>query len=190
MIVSHPNPRLDAIRQVGGALLAALMALSGALLILAGVAEPRLFLLIFAGIAVWALIAPILMLSAASPAIEITDAALIVRARVWGRHAVPWSAIRTIIDHPLLPKEDGEKVRRAVVGRTRYQPERGKLIVAPPLPLPFRMLGKFAGVGFTGAIAVTSRTHRGYDRAIAEIEARWKAAQPALQSTPDSAISE
>ena len=88
-----------------------------------------------------------------------------------------WAAIRDIMDDPLLPPEDGERVRRAVVGRTRYQPERGKLIVMPTLPLPFRFLGKFSGVGFTGAIAVTSRAHRDYDRVIADIEARWNAAR-------------
>ena len=30
-----------------------------------------------------------------------------------------WAAIRDIMDDPLLPPEDGERVRRAVVGRTR-----------------------------------------------------------------------
>ena len=90
---------------------------------------------------------------------------------------MPWASIRSITDNPLLPAEDGEKVRRAVVGRSRYAPERGKLIVMPTLPLPFRFLGKFAGVGFTGAIAVTSRAHRDYDHVIAEIEARWNAAR-------------
>ena len=136
------------------------------------------------GVTCWLLIAPVVMLSAASPALEITDDALIVRSRVWGWHRVPWASIRTIVDDPLLPPEDGEKVRRAIVGRGKYAPERGKLIVAPTLPLPFRFLGKFAGVGFTGAIAVTSRTHTDYDRAISDIEERWRAAQPALQSDP------
>jgi hypothetical protein len=137
------------------------------------------------GVTCGLLIAPVLMLSAASPAVEITDAALIVRSKVWSRHAVPWSAIRAIMDDPLLPPEEGEKVRRAAVGRANYAPERGKLIVMPTLPLPFRFLGRFAGVGFTGAIAVTSRAHTHYDVAIAEIEARWNAAQAALQSPPE-----
>ena len=177
MLISHPNPRTDALRQYGGAILALIMALAGLAAIAFGLSDGRLLLMIGVGVALWALIAPVIMLSAASPAVEITDDALIVRSRVWGHHAVPWAAIRDIIEHPLLPPEDGERLRRTAVGRAKYTPERGKLIVAPPLPLPFRFLGKFAGVGFTGAIAVTSRAHRDYDRAISEIEARWKAAR-------------
>ena len=186
MLITHPKPRLDALRQYGGAALALVMALAGLGAILLGLSNGRLLLLIPAGVMCWLLIAPVIMLSAASPAVEITDAALIVRSKVWGRHAVPWSAIRAIMDDPLLPPEEGEKVRRAAVGRANYAPERGKLIVAPTLPLPFRFLGRFAGVGFTGAIAVTSRAHRDYDTAIAEIEARWNAAQAALQSPAES----
>lgn len=175
MIFSHPNPRTDALRQYGGAALALIMALAGLAAILLGLSDGRLLLMIAVGVACWLLIAPVIMLSAASPALEITDAALVVRSKVWGRHAVPWASIRAVTENPLLPPEDGERVRRSLVGRGRYQPERGKLIVMPTLPLPFRFLGKFAGIGFTGAIAVTSRAHRDYDRAIAEIEARCNA---------------
>jgi len=178
MIFSHPNPRTDALRQYGGAALALIMAVAGLAALILGLTDGRFLLMIGVGIACWLLIAPVIMLSAASPAVEITDDALIVHSRVWGRHAVPWAAIRDITEHPLLPPEDGERLRRRMVGRAKYAPERGKLIVAPPLPLPFRFLGKFAGVGFTGAIAVTSRAHRDYDRVIVEIEARWGAARP------------
>lgn len=177
MVFSHPNPRTDALRQYGGALLAAVMAVAGLASIVIALSDGRLLLMLGVGVTCWLLIAPIIMLSAASPAVEITADALIVRSRVWGRHAVPWAAIQAIMDHPLLPPEDGEKLRRVAVGRSRYQPERGKLIVMPSLPLPFRFLGKFAGVGLTGAIAVTSRAHRDYAALIAEIETRWNAAR-------------
>lgn len=185
MLITHPKPRVDALRQYGGAALALVMALAGLGTILAGLSNGRLLLLIPAGVMCWLLIAPVIMLSAASPALEITDAALIVRSRVWGRHALPWASIRDIRDNPLLPPEEGEKVRRAVVGRANYAPERGKLIVAPALPLPFRFLGRFAGVGFTGAVALSSRAHTPYDAAVAAIEARWNAATAALQSSPE-----
>lgn len=177
MIFSHPNPTSDTFRQVGGAWLAALMALAGAAALLFGLGDSRLRLMIPVAVAVWALVAPVLMLAFASPAVEVTAEALVVHSRVSGRRSVPWAAIAAIKDDPLLPSENGEAVRRVMVGRRKYQPPRGRLLVIPSLPLPYRFLGLFAGEGLTGALAITSRTHRDYDRAISEIERRWNAAR-------------
>ncbi len=175
MLFAHPNPTSDSLRQIGGAALAALMALAGAAALLFGLGDARLRLMIPVALAVWALVAPVVMLAFASPAVEVTEGALVVHSRVSGRRAVPWAAISAIKDDPLLPTENGEAVRRIMVGRRKYQTPRGRLLVIPALPLPYRFLGLFAGEGLTGALAITNRTHRDYDRAMAEIERRWNA---------------
>ena len=180
LIFAHPKPRAQALQERGAAVLAGLMALAGIAAILFGLGDGRLFLMLGVGVALLLLTLPVIMLTAASPAIEITDEVLILLPSVWRRRAVLWADIRAIKDHPLLPVQDGETLRRAMVGRRKYQMARGVLIVIPSLPLQYRVLGLFAGEGFTGAIAVTSRTHVDYDAAISEIEGR---AEAAVQST-------
>jgi hypothetical protein len=172
MIFAHPNPRAQALQERGAAALAGVMQLAALLALLFAFSDTRLFLLIGVALALLALMLPVLMLTAASPALEVTDDALILHPRVWRSRAVPWSAVRALKPHPLLPLPESESMRRTMVGRANYQPVCGVLIVIPSLPLPYRILGVFAGEGFTGAIALTSRTHADYDAALREIEAR------------------
>lgn len=169
MIFTHPNSRVQALQERGGAALASVMLLASLIAFLLALSNPRLILMFGAGLTLLALTAPVVMLTAASPAIEITDDALILRPLVWRRRALPWGSIRAIKPHPLLPLPESETARRRLVGRRKYQPARGMLIVIPSLPLQYRILGLFSGEGFTGAIAITSRTHNDYDAAISAI---------------------
>lgn len=170
MIFAHPNPRTQALQERGGAALALVMLLASFIALLLALSNPRLILMAGVSLTLLALAAPVLMLTAASPTLEVTEDALILHPLVWRRRTLPWSAIRALKPHPLLPLPDSETARRRLVGQRRYQPARGMLIVIPLLPLPYRILGLFSGEGFTGAIAVTNRAHRDYDAAISAIE--------------------
>jgi hypothetical protein len=184
MIFDHPNPRLHTLQERGAAVLAAVMLIAALLSLLIAFNEPRLILMVGVSIVLVLLATPVLMVTAASPALEVTDEALVLHSRVWPRRAVPWSRIRAITPHPLLPPPDSETLRRAAVGRTNYQPARGVLIIVPSLPLPYRFSGLFAGQGFTGALALTSRTHARYDAALSEIEQRLAAALQSAAPEP------
>lgn len=181
MIVVHAHPRAQALQESGSAALAGLVLMASAAAFVAALSDLRLFLMIGISLVLLVLTMPLIMRTAASPALEITDEALVLNPRVWRKRSVAWADIRALRDDPLLPRPEGEWARRVLVGRNKYQAARGQLIVIPSLPLQYRILGLFAGEGFAGAIAVTSRTHAGYEAAIAEIERRVEAAHAEIQ---------
>ena len=87
--------------------------------------------------------------------------------------AMPLTAQRimtTAAGSPLLPPKEVEAERRLAVGRRKYRPAEGKMLINPALPLPYRFTGIFAGAGFTGVVALTNRTHTDYDALIKQVE--------------------
>ena len=163
----HPNPATDRIAQYGGIALAVVM-VAAALgqIVLATVGLP-LFLL--SGLVTLGLIAPVMMLTSATPAVRVSAEGITIQPRVWRERFVGWEDVRAIKDYPLLPSKDAESGRRAMVGRKRYRPAEGKMLVIPSLPLPYRFTGFFAGEGFTGVIGLTNRTHTDYDALIKQV---------------------
>lgn len=164
----HPNPTTDRLAQYGGIGLVVVMlaaALGQAALAVAG-----LPLLLLSALVTLALVAPVMMLTSATPAVSVAADGLTIQSRVWGERLVRWSDVRAVKDYPLLPPADVESGRRALVGRKRYRPAEGKLLVIPSLPLPYRFTGLFAGEGFTGVIGLTNRTHTDYDALIRQVE--------------------
>ncbi len=164
----HPNATTDRLAQYGGAALAAVM-VAGALgqfaLALAG-----LPLLLLGGIVTLALAAPVLMLTTATPAVSVAPDGITLQPRLWGRRFVRWDEVRAVKDYPLLPPENVEPGRKALVGRKRYRAAEGKMLVIPSLPLPYRVTGLFAGEGLTGVVGLTNRTHTDYDTLIRQVE--------------------
>lgn len=110
------------------------------------------------------------MQTALAPPITLHNDGLTLHPVVWRERHVPWSAVRAVRPNPLLPPENTESVRRAVEGRRRYQPARGVLVIIPSLPLQYRIAGFFAGEGFTGVIALGSRTHVNDDSLLAGVQ--------------------
>ncbi len=116
------------------------------------------------------LIAPVLMLTSATPAVSIAADGIMIQPRVWRERFVAWADVRAVKDYPLLPPRDAEVTRRAMVGKKRYRAAEGKMLIIPSLPLQYRFTGLFAGEGFTGVIALTNRSHTNYDALIKQVE--------------------
>lgn len=164
----HPHPTFDRIAQVGGLLLAVVM-LTAALgqFVLATAGLP-LFLL--SGIVTLLLIAPIMLLTSATPAVTVTPEGITIQPRVWRERFFRWDQVRAVKPYPLLPPKDVEVERRAFVGKRRYRPAEGIMLIIPSLPLQYRFTGLFAGEGFTGVVALTNRSHTDYDALLREIQ--------------------
>ncbi|MCC6802024.1 MAG: hypothetical protein IT319_03990 [Anaerolineae bacterium] len=163
----HPHPASDRLAQYGGVALVVVMiaaALGQVALALYGL---PLFLL--SGLVTLAMIAPVMMLTSATPAVSIAPDGITIHPRVWRERFVRWSEVRAVKDYPLLPPRDVEAGRRALVGRKKYQAAEGKMLVIPSLPLPYRFTGLFAGEGFTGVIGLTNRTHTEYTVLIRQV---------------------
>jgi len=169
----HPHPTTDRLAQYGGIVLAVVM-VAGALgqIALATLGLP-LFLL--SGIVTLLLIAPVVLLTSATPAVSVNAQGITVQPRVWRERFVRWDEIQAIKDYPLLPPKDVESGRRMMVGKKRYRPAEGKMLIIPSLPLPYRFTGLFAGEGFRGVIGLTNRTHTDYERLIEQVEKYTKA---------------
>lgn len=171
MTFSHPNPRLEQITQIGAALLIAVMLIAAAgqfALVLSGL--PVLLFLI-TGVITLLLIAPVVMLTTATPAVTVAPDGLTIHPRLWRDRFIDWREVRAIKDYPLLPPKDAEVGRRALAGRKKYRPAAGVMLVIPSLPVQYRFTGLFAGEGFTGVIALTNRTHERYDELVERVSA-------------------
>lgn len=166
---THPNPLTDRISQVGGAVLLVVMiaAALGQFVLAASVGLPLFWL---SGVVTLLLIAPVMMLSTATPAVTISAEGITIQPRVWRDRFVRWSDIREVRDYPLLPPKEVEAERRLAVGKRRYRPAEGKMLIIPALPLQYRFTGLFAGAGFTSVVALTNRTHTDYDALIKQVE--------------------
>jgi hypothetical protein len=164
---SHPRPALDQLAQYGGIVLVVVMiAAAAGQFALATVGLPLFFL---SGIITLLLIAPVMMLTSATPAVTISPEGITIQPRVWRQRFVRWNAVREVREYPLLPPPGAEAERKALAGKKKYRPAEGKMLVIPSLSLPYRFTGLFAGAGFTGVIALTNRTHTDYDALIRQI---------------------
>jgi hypothetical protein len=164
----HPNPLADRISQIGGLVLIVVMiaaALGQFVLALSG-----LPLLLFSGIITLLLIAPVMLLTSATPAVTVSADGITIQPRVWRARFVRWDEVRAVKPYPLLPPKDVEVGRRAFVGRRRYRPAEGIMLVIPSLPLVYRFTGLFTGEGFTGVIGLTNRTHTEYEALIQQVQ--------------------
>lgn len=126
---------------------------------------------------------PVLMNTARSPEVTVEADGLRLSSAVWGQRRVPFAAIRAIVPDPALPPPGAEFYRRQAVGRRKYRPAEGRLLIIPALPLQYRIAGWFAGEGFTGVIAITTRAHPDYDRLMPQIEHGWAEARAAAGET-------
>jgi len=164
---AHPHAMNDRLNQYGGFALMIVMIVAGfGQIVLAAFGLP---LFILSGIVTLLLIAPVMLLISATPAVTVAADGLTIQPRVWRARFVPWSAIRAVKDYPLLPPKDIEPGRRLLVGRQRYAPAEGKMLIIPSLPLYYRFTGLFVGEGFTGVVALTNRTHTDYKRLIDQV---------------------
>ncbi len=163
----HPHPATDRLAQYGGiALVVVMVAAALGQVALAFLGLP---LFLVSGVFTLLLVAPVVMLTAATPAVSVAAEGITIQPRVWRAHFARWSDVRAVKDYPLLPPKDIEVQRRVLVGRRRYRAAEGKMLVIPSLPLPYRFTGLFAGEGFVGVIGLTNRTHTDYEALIKQV---------------------
>jgi hypothetical protein len=165
----HPKPGLDRFTQYILAAALLLLVISAPLQVLFGLALPGGRLFILTGLISLVLALPLLMGVSVHPVVSVDDEGLTLHPVIWRERRVTWDEVREIKDYPLLPSEDMEANRRHLVGKRHYRPAAGKMLVIPSLPFQYRAAGWFAGEGFTGIIALTSRTHVDYDDLIKRI---------------------
>jgi hypothetical protein len=165
----HPKPLLDRVTQYGAAALIVVMLVATvAQIALAMLGGPG-GLFVFTGIATLLLVPPVLLLTTATPRVTVSPDGIIIQPLIWKEQLVRWDDVRAIKDYPLLPPSDSEIGRKAISGRRGYRPAEGKMLVIPGLPIQYRVTGYLAGEGFTGVIALTSRTHQEYDKLIKKV---------------------
>jgi hypothetical protein len=95
--------------------------------------------------------------------VTVSNEGLTLHPVVWKDRFVRWDEIASIAVYPLLPAADTEVTRRYAVGKRRYRPAQGIMLVIPSLPPPYRIAGFFAGTGAKPIIALTNRAHVDYD---------------------------
>lgn len=165
---AHPRPAQYRLSQfIGAALMLALVVSVPLQFALAFVTGGLLFLLT-APLSLLLLL-PLAMLTSATPPVSIDAAGLTLKPLLWPDRVIAWGEIRAVKPYPLLPPQESESVRRAMVGRKKYQTAEGVMLIVPGLPIQYRAAGFFAGEGLTPIIAVTNRTHTNYDRLVKQI---------------------
>jgi len=160
----HPNPLADRTTQYLGlgvsVLLGGLIAVQIPALLLG---FPLLIVILI--VVTCVLMLPVsLMWTAATPGVSVSDEGITLHPLIWRDQFVAWGAITQAKPYPLLPSPDTEITRKALVGRRKFKAAEGVMLVIPSLGLPYQCHGLFAGEGFHGAIGLTNRTHRDYER--------------------------
>jgi len=175
----HPHPQRERLVQYGALTVTGLMLLAIVLqLVLALLGAPG-GLFVITALLTLLLALFILRLTVATPAVTVSEDGLEIRPLIWRSHFVAWEAVRAIKDYTLLPDEGAETGRRAIVGRRKYRPAEGKMLVIPALPRHYCITGVLAGEGFVPVIAVTNRTHTEYDKLVKKMLIYYEdAAQP------------
>lgn len=161
---THPNPVLDRITQYGAMMLGIVMLLTTPLQILLTVLGAPGGLFVITAFLTLALVPPVIMLTAVSPAVTLEQGGLWIEPLIWKRRFVPWEDISAVKDYPLLPDANAEANRRTFVGRKNYRAAEGVMLVIPNLPPQYRIAAFFAGEGGKAIVALTNRTHTDYPK--------------------------
>jgi hypothetical protein len=162
----HPKPLLNRLIQYGALVVVALLVISAPLQIILTLAGAPGGLVICSAFVSLALALPVLMLTAYAPAVTVDDAGVTLHPAIWKDRRVNWDDIAAVKVYPLLPSPDAEISRKLVIGKQKYRPADGILLIIPGLPAQYRIVGFFAGVRSQPAVALTNRAHADYDKLV------------------------
>ncbi|GAB4511354.1 MAG: hypothetical protein OHK0046_09330 [Anaerolineae bacterium] len=163
---SHPHPGLNRLTQYSVMVLVGLMLLSVPLQIALNFLGAPGGGFILSALLTLLLIAPLVMLTAATPEVSAADEGLTLHPLLWKDRFVPWGSISAVKVYPLLPAREAEVNRRVLVGKKRYRPAEGVMLVIPELPPQYRIAGFFAGERGKPIIALTNRAHTDYEHLV------------------------
>lgn len=158
----HPKPALNRIIQYGALVVAVIMLVAALLQIVLAFFTPGGAFFVSAVLTLL-LAAPVLMLTAYAPPVSVDESGITLLPLIWKDRFVPWKNITAVKIYPLLPGEESEITRRAAVGRQKYRPAAGIMLVIPGLPPQYRIAGFFAGERGAPIIALTNRAHTDYE---------------------------
>lgn len=167
---SHPNPGLDRAVNYGAFIVFIIMLLSVIPQVYIALTLPLGRMMIVAALLTLALSLPVLMLTTLYPAVTVERDGLLIQPVIWRAVRVAWGDIGAVKKHPLLPPADSEVGRKLMVGRKKYQPADGIMLVIPSLPFYYRINGLFCGEGLTPVVAFTNRAHTDYRQLARSIE--------------------
>ncbi|MDZ4671022.1 MAG: hypothetical protein SH821_09145 [Phototrophicales bacterium] len=159
-LYAHPKPLTNHISQLVVMVGVAFLVISTPFQILLGFSGGTLFFL--AAFFSLLLTLPLLMSTVIAPAIKVDDDGLTVMPVIWKSHTVTWVEISAVKPYPLLPPADAEVTRKIAVGRVKYAPANGIMLVIPKLSWMYRIGGFFAGEHRQPIIAITNRAHSHY----------------------------
>ena len=171
------NPRAYAISQVVTAVAIAALLASVPFQVFVGLTTPGAGLFVITALLSLLLIWPLLLNLRATPPVTLEDSGITLMPRIGQPAFIAWRSVREVKPYPLLPPPEAETLRRAIAGRKKYAAAEGLMLTSDSLPWPYRAVGWFAGEGFRGAFAVTSRSHRDYAKLKAAVDRYIKAAK-------------
>lgn len=164
MLFQHPQPRLNQVIQRSAFIVWWIMILSVPLQLVLAVLIAYGGLLSITALITLLLAPTVLLLTTATPAVQVSEAGITLLPIIWKQQSLTWEQISKFQVYPLLPQADQEVNRRHLVGHKHYRSAEGVMLVVTTLPIQYRIMGFFAGSGGEAAIALTNRTHTDYDR--------------------------
>ncbi len=160
---THPKAGFNRIIQYGAMIVVILLAIAALLMVIIALGDaPDGFILI--AFVTILLAFPLMMLTTIAPAVTVAEDGMTLHPVVWKELTIGWQEITHIAEFPLLPSEDAEVMRKITVGRIKYRPAQGIMLVIPTLPVQYRIAGFFAGTGGKPITALTNRAHTDYDQ--------------------------
>ncbi len=159
-IYNHPHSKIDRVSQIFALVGVMFIVIAAPFQILFGLSDGILFFL--SAFFSLSLTMPLLMSTVIAPAIKVSDEGLTLIPVIWKEHQVKWSDIKAIKPYPLLPPADAEVTRKIAVGKVKYAPANGVMLIIPQLSWMYRIGGFFVGEHLQPIIAITNRAHSQY----------------------------
>lgn len=164
------HPQSYRLRMAGLSLLLAVMLLAVPLQVLLAVLTGGL-LFVLTALMLLLLCVPVLVGIFATPPLDISDEGVCVRPFLGRARFIGWAQVDALKPYPLLPRPDQETERRALVGRTRYRPAEGYMLVLRGADWQYRLTGYLCGEGLRGVVAFTNRSHADYESLLKRVRA-------------------
>lgn len=176
-LYTHPNPRLERTRHLLAVGLLGLIVFGiVGQFILAVLLHSGLFAV--TGVVLILLIPLVLMLLSATPPLMLNAQGITIQPIIWKQRFIRWEDVVAYREYPLLPPAAQERERRLLVGKQKYKPAQGKMLVVRGLPFQYRAAGYFAGAHSQPIIAVTNRSHRDYEALVKHLDKQLHALTP------------
>jgi len=161
---THPNPIAYRITQWVLFALLCVVLVAVPLQILIALMYPQAILFYLLAVITLFFALPILLYLFTTPTVSLDSDGITVHPFIGKSHHVAWDDVERVAYYPLLPRQNHEVNKRLVVGRKRYKPAEGIMLISSALPQVYRVGGLFAGERGRKIIALTNRTHANYDQ--------------------------